>query len=158
MYPLLFNLGMTEIIVILLIIVLLFGGKKIPELMRGMGRGVREFKDAMEKPASGTPSEEPERPKDAAASDSRQPAKASTGSGSSSRRPPRKKSVSAASGDPTPKVRSPRKPTAAQNKAKDKDNAPRTDTPQATAASGATRPRRRPSQRRKKGASTDKTE
>ncbi len=55
MYPLLFNLGMTEIVVILLIIVLLFGGKKIPELMRGMGRGVREFKDAMEKPASDTP-------------------------------------------------------------------------------------------------------
>ena len=50
MYPLLFNLGMTEIIVILLIVVLLFGGKKIPELMRGMGRGVREFKDALENP------------------------------------------------------------------------------------------------------------
>lgn len=59
MYPLIFNLGMTEIIVILLIIVLLFGGKKIPELMRGMGRGVREFKDAMEKPASDTTSETP---------------------------------------------------------------------------------------------------
>ena len=51
MYPLLFNLGMTEILVILLIVVLFFGGKKIPELMRGMGRGVREFKDAMENPA-----------------------------------------------------------------------------------------------------------
>jgi sec-independent protein translocase protein TatA len=40
------RLGPTEIIVILLIILLLFGGKKIPELMRGLGRGVKEFKDA----------------------------------------------------------------------------------------------------------------
>ena len=40
-------LGTTEIIVIVfLAIVLLFGGRKIPELMRGLGRGVREFKDA----------------------------------------------------------------------------------------------------------------
>ncbi len=52
MYPLLFNFGMTEIIVIVLLIVLFFGGKKIPELMRGMGHGVREFKDALEKPAT----------------------------------------------------------------------------------------------------------
>lgn len=39
-------LGVPEIIVLLLIVLLLFGGKKIPELMRGLGRGVREFKDA----------------------------------------------------------------------------------------------------------------
>ncbi len=40
-------LGTTEIIVIVfLAIVLLFGGRKIPELMRGLGRGVKEFKDA----------------------------------------------------------------------------------------------------------------
>ena len=38
--------GMTEWIFILLAIVLLFGGKKIPELMRGLGKGMREFKDA----------------------------------------------------------------------------------------------------------------
>ena len=37
---------MTEIIVILLIVVLLFGGKKIPELMKGIGKGMKEFKDA----------------------------------------------------------------------------------------------------------------
>ena len=37
----------SEWIIIALVILLLFGGKKIPELMRGMGRGVREFKDAM---------------------------------------------------------------------------------------------------------------
>ncbi|NLL28314.1 MAG: twin-arginine translocase TatA/TatE family subunit [Bacteroidales bacterium] len=39
-------IGTTEIIVIVLVILLLFGGKKIPELMRGLGRGVREFKKA----------------------------------------------------------------------------------------------------------------
>ena len=40
-------LGTTEIIVIaFLAIVLLFGGRKIPELMRGLGRGMKEFKDA----------------------------------------------------------------------------------------------------------------
>lgn len=40
------GMGTTEIIVIVAIILLLFGGKKIPELMRGLGRGVKEFKDA----------------------------------------------------------------------------------------------------------------
>lgn len=39
-------LGMNEIIIILIIVLLMFGGKKIPELMRGLGRGIREFKDA----------------------------------------------------------------------------------------------------------------
>ena len=39
-------LGTTEIIVILVIVLLLFGGRKIPELMRGLGKGVKEFKDA----------------------------------------------------------------------------------------------------------------
>ena len=43
----LFALGTTEIIVIILIIVVLFGAKKIPELMRGVGKGVKEFKDAV---------------------------------------------------------------------------------------------------------------
>lgn len=48
MHQLLFlgKLGTTEIILILVIVLLLFGGKKIPELMRGLGRGVKEFKDA----------------------------------------------------------------------------------------------------------------
>lgn len=40
------NLGTTEILVILFIVLLLFGAKKIPELARGLGRGIREFKDA----------------------------------------------------------------------------------------------------------------
>lgn len=39
-------LGTTEIIVIALIVLLLFGGAKLPELMRGLGKGVKEFKDA----------------------------------------------------------------------------------------------------------------
>lgn len=48
--PLLFGrLGVAEILIIVLLVVLLFGGKKIPELMRGMGRGVKEFKDAVNK-------------------------------------------------------------------------------------------------------------
>ncbi|MBL7988588.1 MAG: twin-arginine translocase TatA/TatE family subunit [Chlorobi bacterium] len=40
------GLGSTEIIVIVLIVLILFGGKKIPELMRGLGSGVKEFKKA----------------------------------------------------------------------------------------------------------------
>ena len=39
-------LGPTEIIIILLIVILLFGGRKIPELMKGIGQGMREFKKA----------------------------------------------------------------------------------------------------------------
>ena len=44
---LLFGLGMQEILVIALIVLLLFGGKKIPELMKGLGKGVKCFKDGM---------------------------------------------------------------------------------------------------------------
>jgi sec-independent protein translocase protein TatA len=40
------NFGATEIILILLVVVLLFGGKKIPELMKGVGQGMKEFKKA----------------------------------------------------------------------------------------------------------------
>ena len=40
------KLGPTEIILILVIILLFFGGKKIPELMKGLGQGVKEFKNA----------------------------------------------------------------------------------------------------------------
>ncbi len=40
-------IGYGQILVIVLVVLLLFGGKKLPELMRGMGRGVKEFKDAM---------------------------------------------------------------------------------------------------------------
>ena len=48
------NIGVTEILLILLIVIVLFGGRKIPELMKGLGKGVKEFKDATkgeEKPA-----------------------------------------------------------------------------------------------------------
>lgn len=40
------GLGAPEIIIILVIVLLLFGGKKIPELMKGLGKGMKEFKDA----------------------------------------------------------------------------------------------------------------
>ncbi len=40
-------LGTTEIVVIVLVVLLLFGGKKIPELMRGVGKGVRSFKEGV---------------------------------------------------------------------------------------------------------------
>ena len=42
-----FGLGMQEILVIALIFLLLFGGKKIPELMKGLGKGVKSFKEGM---------------------------------------------------------------------------------------------------------------
>ncbi|MDR0429243.1 MAG: twin-arginine translocase TatA/TatE family subunit [Tannerellaceae bacterium] len=41
------NLGTGEIIIIAIIVLLLFGGKKIPELMKGLGKGVRNFKDGV---------------------------------------------------------------------------------------------------------------
>lgn len=47
MILLFFGLGYQEILLILVIVLLLFGGKKIPELMRGAGKGVRAFKDGM---------------------------------------------------------------------------------------------------------------
>ena len=43
---LLFALGAPELIVIVVLVLLLFGGKKIPELMRGLGKGIKEFKSA----------------------------------------------------------------------------------------------------------------
>lgn len=44
---LLFGIGMQEVLIIALIVLLLFGGKKIPELMKGLGKGVKSFKDGM---------------------------------------------------------------------------------------------------------------
>ncbi len=42
-----FGLGGSEVLIIALVVLLLFGGAKIPELMRGMGKGVKSFKDGM---------------------------------------------------------------------------------------------------------------
>ena len=50
----LFGLGMQEILVIALIVLLLFGGKKIPELMKGLGKGVKSFKEGMNEVADMT--------------------------------------------------------------------------------------------------------
>ncbi len=54
------SIGVTEILVILAIVLLLFGGKKIPELMKGLGSGIKEFKNAAkdEKPADKKEEEE----------------------------------------------------------------------------------------------------
>jgi sec-independent protein translocase protein TatA len=45
---LIFGLGTTELLLIALVVLLMFGGRKIPELMRGLGKGVKSFKDGME--------------------------------------------------------------------------------------------------------------
>ena len=42
-----FNLGAPELIIIVVIILLLFGGRKIPELMRGIGKGIRSYKEGL---------------------------------------------------------------------------------------------------------------
>ncbi|MDR6942857.1 Sec-independent protein translocase subunit TatA/TatB [Mucilaginibacter pocheonensis] len=52
------GLGAPEIILIIIAILLLFGGRKIPELMRGLGRGVKEFKDAQNGESNTTTTEE----------------------------------------------------------------------------------------------------
>lgn len=41
------NLGMSEIIIIAIVVLVLFGGKKLPELMHGVGKGIRDFKKGM---------------------------------------------------------------------------------------------------------------
>ena len=43
-FPLVFNFGFWEILLIVLVILLLFGGRRIPELMRGIGKGINNFK------------------------------------------------------------------------------------------------------------------
>jgi len=58
-------LGTTEILIIVLVLVLLFGGRKIPELARGLGKGIQEFKsglqDSSRKPSTTPPEESPRR-------------------------------------------------------------------------------------------------
>lgn len=49
-----FNMpGGSELLIIVLVVLLLFGGKKIPELARGLGKGIREFKDGMKEAEEG---------------------------------------------------------------------------------------------------------
>lgn len=52
------NMGPGAIVLILLVVVLLFGGKKIPELMKGLGKGMKEFKDASQGDADSKKKEE----------------------------------------------------------------------------------------------------
>ncbi|MDE6697104.1 MAG: twin-arginine translocase TatA/TatE family subunit [Muribaculaceae bacterium] len=54
------GLGISEILVIALVVLLFFGGKKIPELMKGLGKGVRSFKDGMKEVESGLNDDEKE--------------------------------------------------------------------------------------------------
>jgi sec-independent protein translocase protein TatA len=54
------HLGLPEITLIALVVLLLFGGKKIPELMRGLGKGVKSFKDGMNGAEEEQPKEEKE--------------------------------------------------------------------------------------------------
>jgi sec-independent protein translocase protein TatA len=51
-------IGPTEIILIVVVVVLLFGGKKIPELMKGIGKGIHDFKEGMN-PENNSKKEEP---------------------------------------------------------------------------------------------------
>jgi sec-independent protein translocase protein TatA len=63
---LLFGLGTTELLLIALVVLLLFGGRKIPELMKGLGKGVKSFKDGMKdmEDEINTPSPKKEEPKE----------------------------------------------------------------------------------------------
>ena len=59
-----FGLGSQEILLIALVVLLLFGGKKIPELMHGLGRGVKSFREGMKEAGPAAESEKSEEPKD----------------------------------------------------------------------------------------------
>ena len=56
------NLGLPELLIILFVVVLLFGARKLPELARGLGQGIREFKKAASN-ESAAPAEKPEEAK-----------------------------------------------------------------------------------------------
>lgn len=54
-------IGPQEIIIILIIVLLLFGGRKIPELMKGLGKGMKEFKNATKEEDEDTKKSDPEK-------------------------------------------------------------------------------------------------
>ena len=51
------GMGPSELVIIAIVLLLLFGGRKIPELMKGLGRGIKEFKDASKGVDGNTPEE-----------------------------------------------------------------------------------------------------
>jgi sec-independent protein translocase protein TatA len=51
-------IGPWQIVLVVVVLLLLFGGKKIPELMRGLGQGMKEFKDASKEPSKEDPKKE----------------------------------------------------------------------------------------------------
>lgn len=57
------NLGVPELLIILFVVVLLFGARKLPELARGLGQGIREFKKAASNVENAGSSEKAEEPK-----------------------------------------------------------------------------------------------
>jgi sec-independent protein translocase protein TatA len=59
------NLGLPEILVILAVAILLFGGKKIPELAKGLGEGIRNFKESLKGPEDQPPTPRPDEKKQA---------------------------------------------------------------------------------------------
>lgn len=58
--PLFLGLGGQEILIIAVLVLLLFGGRKIPELMKGLGKGIKSFKEGM----NGIDAEDPKEPKE----------------------------------------------------------------------------------------------
>lgn len=58
------GLGFQEVLLIALVVLLFFGGKKIPEMMKGLGKGVKAFKDGMKEVENDVKVESTEKPKD----------------------------------------------------------------------------------------------
>ena len=58
------GIGTQELLLVVVVVLILFGGKKLPELMRGAGRGIREFKDAMNAATTDDDDKKPEAKKE----------------------------------------------------------------------------------------------
>ena len=58
------GIGTQELLLVVVVVLILFGGKKLPELMRGDGRGIREFKDAMNTATTDDDDKKPEAKKE----------------------------------------------------------------------------------------------